>query len=94
MKKSEKMVHPYIPNSAPKVKAKMLEEIGVKDIDELYKDIPENLRLKREMDLCMRMTIRDVAEHTGLHWATVKAIDRRRLRGNLPFVLLDILKAY
>ena len=51
MKKSEKMVHPYIPNSAPKVKAKMLEEIGIKDIDELYKDIPENLRLKREMDL-------------------------------------------
>jgi glycine dehydrogenase subunit 1 len=51
MKKSEKTVHPYIPNSAPKVKAKMLEEIGIKDIDELYKDIPESLRLKREMDL-------------------------------------------
>ncbi|HEA64917.1 MAG TPA: aminomethyl-transferring glycine dehydrogenase subunit GcvPA [Candidatus Aminicenantes bacterium] len=51
MKKSERMVHPYIPNSAPKVKAKMLEEIGVKDIDELYKDIPGNLRLKREMEL-------------------------------------------
>lgn len=51
MKKIEKIVHPYIPNSAPKVKARMLEEIGVKDVDELYKDIPENLRLKREMDL-------------------------------------------
>jgi glycine dehydrogenase subunit 1 len=51
MKKSEKMVHPYIPNSAPKVKARMLEEIGVKDVDELYKDIPENLRFKRKMDL-------------------------------------------
>ena len=36
------------------------------------------------MDLCMRMTIRDVAEHTRLHWATVKAIDRKRLRRNLP----------
>jgi glycine dehydrogenase subunit 1 len=51
MKKSEKTVHPYIPNSAPKVKAKMLEEIGIKNIDELYKDIPENLRFKRELDL-------------------------------------------
>jgi transposase len=30
------------------------------------------------------MTILDVAQHTGLHWATVKAIDRRRLRKNLP----------
>ncbi|MFQ6070538.1 MAG: transposase [Candidatus Aminicenantales bacterium] len=36
------------------------------------------------MDLCARMTIRDVAEHTGLHWATVKAIDRKRLKRNLP----------
>lgn len=39
---------------------------------------------KYVMDLCMRMTVRDVAEHTGLHWATVKAIDRRRMKRNLP----------
>jgi len=32
----------------------------------------------------MRMTVRDVAEHTRLHWATVKAIDRKRLRRNVP----------
>lgn len=38
------------------------------------------------MDLCQLMTIRDVSEHTGLHWATVKAIDRRRLRKHLPSV--------
>lgn len=37
-------------------------------------------------DLCLMMTIRDVSRHTGLHWATVKAIDRRRLRKNLPSV--------
>jgi transposase len=36
------------------------------------------------MDLCMRMTVRDVAEHTRLHWATVKTIDRKRLRRNVP----------
>jgi len=51
MKKGETMVHPYIPNSAPQVKARMLEEIGIKDIDELYEEIPESLRLKRELDL-------------------------------------------
>ena len=51
MKKKEKPVHPYIPNSVPEIKAKMLEEIGVKDIDELYDDIPENLRFKRELNL-------------------------------------------
>lgn len=36
------------------------------------------------MDLCARMTIRDVSEHTRLHWATVKAIDQKRLKRNLP----------
>ena len=47
----KKIIHPYIPNSVPEIKAKMLEEIGVKDIDELYEDIPENLRFKGEMNL-------------------------------------------
>lgn len=51
MKKKEKRIHPYIPNSVPEVKARMLEEIGVKDVDELYDDIPEHLRFKRELNL-------------------------------------------
>lgn len=51
MKDKKKMVHPYIPNSAPEVKAKMLEKIGVEGIDALYKDIPESLRFKGEMNL-------------------------------------------
>lgn len=56
MKKKQKIVHPYIPNSVPKVKAKMLEDIGVKDIDELYNDIPESLRFKGEMNLPKPLT--------------------------------------
>ena len=48
---SSQKVHPYIPNSSPAVKAEMLKEIGVKTIDELYADIPENLRFKRELNL-------------------------------------------
>ncbi len=51
MKKKEKPTHPYIPNSAPKIKAKMLEEIGVKNIEELYADIPASLRFKGELNL-------------------------------------------
>ncbi len=51
MEKKKNIVHPYIPNSVPEVKAKMLQEIGVKDIDELYADIPENLRYKGKMNL-------------------------------------------
>ena len=30
------------------------------------------------------MTIRDVAEHTRLHWETVKKIDKKRLKRQLP----------
>jgi glycine dehydrogenase subunit 1 len=47
-----KFVHPYIPNSVPKVKAEMLKEIGVCDVEELYAEmIPERLRLRSSMDL-------------------------------------------
>ena len=51
MKKNEKPVHPYIPNSALKVKTEMLKEIGVKNIEELYEDIPEHLRFKEKLNL-------------------------------------------
>jgi len=44
-------VHPYIPNSAPVNKDKILEELGIKDIDELYEDIPERLRFRRELNI-------------------------------------------
>ncbi len=51
MSNNKDYVHPYIPNSVPEVKAKMLEVIGVKDIEELYDDIPDNLRFKGELNL-------------------------------------------
>ncbi|MBW2591997.1 MAG: aminomethyl-transferring glycine dehydrogenase subunit GcvPA, partial [Deltaproteobacteria bacterium] len=46
-----KTTHPYIPNSAPEVQAKMMEEIGIRDIDELYTDIPSSLRFTGKMDI-------------------------------------------
>ena len=44
-------VHPYVPNPAPESRRKALEEIGIKDIEEIYASIPEELRLKRVLDL-------------------------------------------
>ena len=44
-------VHPYIPNSVPEVKARMLAEIGVDDIEALYEDIPEELRFRGELKI-------------------------------------------
>jgi len=51
MAKEETFVHPYIPNSVPEVKTKMLETIGAKDVESLFREIPERLRLKRKLDL-------------------------------------------
>ena len=49
--KKKKIVHPYIPNSVPEVQAEMLREIGVKDVNELYDDIPEDLRFNKDLNL-------------------------------------------
>jgi transposase len=56
------------------------ERLRIADPKRHYTHVLENY----VMNLCMRMTVRDVAELTGLHWATVKAIDKRRLKRNLP----------
>src|SRR5690349_13414423 len=44
-------VHPYIPNSAPAVRAAMLREVGVADPQELFRDIPAALRVQGLLDL-------------------------------------------
>lgn len=51
MEQKKHVVHPYIPNSVPGVRDAMLKEIGVSSIEELYEDIPENLRFRGEMNL-------------------------------------------
>ncbi|MFF2079716.1 aminomethyl-transferring glycine dehydrogenase subunit GcvPA [Kitasatospora sp. NPDC058162] len=43
--------HPYIPNSAPEVRAAMLAEVGAQDVEEFYADIPAELRLHRPLRL-------------------------------------------
>jgi len=51
-KMGDDFVHPYIPNSVPNIKKKMLEEIGASSAAELYAEmIPDRLLLKRSMDL-------------------------------------------
>ena len=51
MDKRKEFVHPYIPNSVPQVKARMLKDIGAESIEELYEDIPESLRFKGKMNI-------------------------------------------
>ena len=44
-------VYPYIPNSVPAVKEQMLKEVGAESVEDFYEDVPENLRLKGNMNL-------------------------------------------
>jgi glycine dehydrogenase subunit 1 len=43
--------HPYIPNSAPKVREQMLQEINVKTASQLYDVIPSELKFDGQLDL-------------------------------------------
>ncbi len=48
---NDKIVYPYIPNSSPKTQMEMLDFIGVESIEDLLVDIPQELRMKGDMDL-------------------------------------------
>lgn len=55
-------VHPYIPNAMPETKQKMLQEIGIKTIDELYSDVPKQFRLKKKLNLPAALSEHEVGE--------------------------------
>ena len=44
-------VHPYLPNSVPEIKEKMMKEMGISEIEELYSDVPKQFLLKRKLDV-------------------------------------------
>ena len=46
-----KRSHPYIPNSVSEIQQQMMREIGISQIDDLYKDIPTKYLLKKKLDL-------------------------------------------
>ncbi|NUP50276.1 MAG: aminomethyl-transferring glycine dehydrogenase subunit GcvPA [Catenulispora sp.] len=45
------MGHPYIPNSDPEIRRRMLAAIGAGSVEEFYADIPDAIRLHRPLDL-------------------------------------------
>ena len=45
------IVYPYIPNSVPEIKARMLKEIGASSIEELYAEIPAHLKFEGRLNL-------------------------------------------
>ena len=50
VKSMSKVSHPYLPLT-DKMRKEMLKELGLSDISELYRDIPKEFLLKKELDL-------------------------------------------
>lgn len=48
---NKKIVYPYIPNSVEEIKKEMLNKVGAKNAEELFKSIPEHLRIKGSLNL-------------------------------------------
>lgn len=48
---NDPIVYPYIPNSVPDIKRRMLEEIGAAGIEDLYAEIPSHLRFEGPLNL-------------------------------------------
>ena len=44
------VVHPWLPNSPRRIKEEMLKTIGVRDVSELFSDIPKRIRFKGGWD--------------------------------------------
>lgn len=55
--------HPYIPNSIQETKKELMQELGIRSVDELYKDIPEKFRLKHKLDLPSGLSEVEVKRH-------------------------------
>jgi len=43
--------YPYIPNALPEIQQRMLDEIGISSIEELYETIPQRIRMKTPLNL-------------------------------------------
>lgn len=52
---SEKFSHPYIPNSQPDIKKEMLDELGMTSVEDIFKEIPDHLRFKGELNIPAKM---------------------------------------
>ena len=73
--------HPYIPNSVREIKEKMINEIGIKSIEELYSDVSEKFKLKRKLDLPEALSELELVRHVD------KLLSRNKTCLDMPIFL-------
>jgi glycine dehydrogenase subunit 1 len=71
-----KETHPYIPNSQQETAEEMMREIGIKDIKELYADIPGKYFLKKPLNLPKAMSELEVKRHIEALLSKNKTCDK------------------
>ena len=57
------IVHPYIPNSDPAIRRKMLDEIDVGRVDDLFKDIPAEIQSKAKLTIQSKLSEMDARRY-------------------------------
>ena len=55
--------HPYLPNSVPEIKERMMDEIGIESINDLYSDIPNELVFQGALTIPGPHTEQEVKAH-------------------------------
>jgi len=75
------VIHSYIPNSVPDTKRQMMEEIGIKSIEELYVDVPQKFRLKKKLNLPALASEHEVKRHVE------KLLAKNKTRRDMPIFL-------
>lgn len=78
----KRFVHPYIPNSEPAVKKQMLESIGMKSVEDIYKAIPDHLRFQDKMDMPEPM----ISEYSCQRHVEGLLAQNRNARNNICFL--------
>jgi glycine dehydrogenase subunit 1 len=58
-------IHPYLPNSVPEIKEKMMEKIGINNIAELFSDIPKEFVYKNELNIPGPFSEVEVKQHVS-----------------------------
>lgn len=78
----KQFVHPYIPNSEPAVKKEMLDAIGMKSVEDIYKGIPDRLRFKGTMNLPEPM----ISEYTCQRHVEGILAENKNAKDNICFL--------
>ncbi len=81
VKKLSTYTHPYIPNSHPKIRKEMMKELGIKIIEELYKDIPQKYFLKKPLNLPKAMSEFQIKKHVE------KLLSKNKTCNDMPIFL-------